>query len=59
MGMTADELKDFTMGRKANSRIWRLIEGNEVDGGIWDKIEDNLLKIIGLNRYAIFNARTN
>jgi hypothetical protein len=59
LGASVDEIKDFSMGRKANSWIWRLIEGNEVDfdqvgGRLWE----NILKLTGLTRYSIYQAKS-
>ena len=55
-----DELKDFSMWRMYNSWIRRWINGDWVNTAqISDRFRDNLLKLIGLNRYTIYDAKNN
>lgn len=54
----ADELKDLTMRRKSNSLILRRLFGEEVWAEqIWEKMEDNVLKLFWLSRYTVMQMK--
>lgn len=55
----ADELKDLTMRRKSNSLILRRLFGEEVWAEqIWEKMEDNVLKLFWLSRYTVMQMKS-
>lgn len=54
----ADELKDITMRRRSNSLILRwLFWENVWSEQIWEKMEDNVLKLFWLSRYTIMQMK--
>ena len=54
----ADELKDITMRRKSNSMILRRLYGEDVGTEqIWEKMEDNVLKLFWLSRYTVMQMK--
>lgn len=55
----ADELKDLTMRRRSNSLILRWLFGEEVWAEqIWEKMEDNVLKLFWLSRYTVMQMKS-
>lgn len=55
----ADELKDLTMRRRSNSLILRWLFGDGVGSEqVWEKIEDNVLKLFGLSRYTVMQMKS-
>jgi hypothetical protein len=57
MWWLTDELKDFILFRKSSSILWRLIEGNDIWWAVSDKITNNMLKIIWIGKYNIYQAK--
>ena len=58
-GAATDEIKDFTLWRKSSSWIWRMIEGNDWSvSQMSDRFWDNLLKLVWITKYSIYQART-
>lgn len=58
-GAWTDEIKDFSMWRRYNSRIWRMINDDWWSVSMLsDRFWDNLLKLTGLTKYSIYQART-
>ena len=59
LGVGADELKDITMRRRNNSLILRWLFGDGVGTEqIWEKMEDNVLKLFGLSRYTVMQMKS-
>lgn len=55
----ADELKDLTMRRRSNSLILRRLYGEDVGTEqVWEKMEDNVLKLFWLSRYTIMQMKS-
>ena len=58
LGVWADELKDITMRRRSNSLILRWLMWEKIwSEQIWEKMEDNVLKLFGLSRYTIMQMK--
>ena len=55
----SDELKDISMRRKSNSLILRWLFGEKVGTEqVWEKMEDNVLKLFGLSRYTVMQMKS-
>lgn len=59
MNGISDELKNITLGRKNNSIFYRLLNGDDIGPALSWLFMDNFLKMFGLTKYSIYEAKTN